>query len=701
MPGLTGVLFDDAAMEKPLALWRIRYLNSDKISWKDLNDWSAVWKGSITAPATAVINFFAEAEDGIKLVINDQVVIDGWGNEKARKGTIQMQEAQKYPLTLAYYKDGGSSFMRLYWNWPDQENIEIPPEALQFNTQDRDEMKNIFSNALTARINAPSIGFRIVHAELPKTAPLPDERPYVMQGVKQMAINLDQGPDPDKPYFRKRFLLPTPPENTEKQYIDGSGFHPIFYRHNHDPGLVVCPNGDLLMILYTSTYEDEPEVGLMATRLRFGSDQWDMPSPFIDLADVNDVAPLLWKEHEKLYFFFGNLHLDSTYPFQWTTSDDNGATWEEIMYPYFKGNVGPFTPQPINSAFRDKAGRLYVACDGLGATSLLWASDDDCATWYDTGGRSGGRHTSFVLLKNGDILGMGGKHSDINGFMPKSISEDGGKSWKISQSPFSAQGTNQRPSIIRLASGRLFMAGDFQRIDGFQPAAIKQRGSYVALSEDEGKNWYIKKVPGAQEHESLDRSKNMRGSTLGYSVAKQAANGMIHLIATMTHPCLHFEFNEAWIYSQADPTVKSDEVLMLSKAKHMGNVISYHENYRNGAVKLVYQAGKGDDGRHLLHGTETWYYENGQKQYEATYHLGKKVGKEAYWGINGNKKWEWDHQTSGKSAWMQWWPNGNKKAVSLWKNMKCEGVAKTWDRDGRLLSEFTFKNGKAVDGFGE
>jgi hypothetical protein len=272
-----------------------------------------------------------------------------------------------------------------------------------------------------------------------------------------------------------------------------------------------------------------------------------MPTPFLDFADVNDVAPCLWTDRSKLWFFFGNLHLDGTYPFQWMTSEDNGASWRDIHNPSFEGTVGPHTPQPINSVFRDPEGTIYMASDGIGATSLLFATRDEGRTWFDTGGRSGGRHTSFVLLHNGDILGMGGKHSDLQGYMPQSNSVDKGRTWKVTPTPFPSLGTNQRPTIIRLASGRLFFASDLQRLDGFQPKGVNGRGCLVALSEDEGKTWRVKNLPQTQEHESEMRRKEMRGSTLGYAIATQSPDGLIHLIATMTHTCLHFAMNEAWI----------------------------------------------------------------------------------------------------------------------------------------------------------
>jgi antitoxin component YwqK of YwqJK toxin-antitoxin module len=693
MPGLTGILYDDAIMKKPLSLWRAKNLNSNDLSWKKLNDWSVRWRGSIYAPATGNINFHAEADNGIKIKIGDQIVIDGWGLKKSRDGTIKMELGKKYPIEVSYFKDRGDSYMRVYWSWRGQSKIDIPADALEHNRKDHDLMENTFYAAVAAKVSAPSIGFRIVQSDQPATKPLPYEAPYVFQGIKEKSSNINLGPDLKEPYFRKRHLLPIPPENSEKDVINAAGLDQTFFRHIHDPGFAVCDNGDLLTVLFTSIYEDEPEVSLLAVRLRYGADQWDMPSPFIDQADVNDVAPMLWNDNGKLKFYFGNIHLDSAYPFQWTTSPDNGATWSDINYPNFKGTVGPHTAQPINSAFRDAQGNVYIACDGLGATSVLYTTPDEGKTWYDHKGRSGGRHTTFVQLKDGTIIGMGGKHSDIDGYMPKSISKDGGRTWKIEKTPFPSLGTNQRPTIVRLSSGRLFMAGDFQRIDGIQPAGIKQRGSYAALSSDEGKTWLIKKIPGGQVHESKDRQKTMKGETLGYAVAKQSQNGIIHLIATMTHPCLHFEFNEAWILKKNQIDKYSESELMASNVHQIKDVKKYEETFPNGQTKIVYHAGRGDDGRSLLHGAESWFYPNGSKHYAVTYHLGRKKGLETYWNLKGVKIWEWNHEENNKSRWTQWWPNGVKKAESHWIGKVCHGQAKTWDREGSLITDVIFKNG--------
>jgi hypothetical protein len=541
------------------------------------------------------------------------------------------------------------------------------------------------------------VGFRVVQAPMLLTRPLVYEPPFARQCVKQTTSDqAKRPPNPDTPYFRKRYLLPTPPENVGREMIDAAGLHPSFRKHNHSPAIEVCPNGDVLMIIYTSYSEYEAGVSLMATRLRFGADQWDMPCWMFDFADLNDHCPLLWNDNGTVHFFWGNPRFGTgqAFPFQWTSSKDNGATWREVRFPNFTSKLGCHSKQPINTVLRDLEGTIYVPSDGCGGKSVLWAGKENGRKWYDTEGRSGGRHTTYVLLNDGSILGMGGKNTNIDGFMPKSISKDGGKTWQVTKTPFPAQGSNQRPIVLRLASGRLFFAADFQHINGRQPEGVTERGSYVALSQDDGRTWYIKKLIGTQQHENPARHKG--ADTIGYSVARQAPNGVIHLITTMNHPCLHLAFNEAWIYDNQTKDIP-DQQLMRPAAKAISQVKEYYEKYFSGKRKAAWRAGIADDGRYLLHGTGTWYYANGHKQWEVTYRLGQKVGLETHWSPDGAQKWQWHHRDDGTSVWTQWWPNGQKKSESTWKNFKCEGAATRWGPSGKMISQAQFVNGEKSD----
>lgn len=539
------------------------------------------------------------------------------------------------------------------------------------------------------------VGFRIVEDAPPLAAFELEQVPFARQFVKQTPREDILKQAPTKPYFRKRALLPMPPDNATPEAIAAAGFPPSFRKHNHSPAFEVCPNGDLLLIIYTSNFEYEPGVSFMASRLRFGADEWDFPSPIFDTPDVNDHAPLLFTDGKtgRIYFYWGWPKMAAgAYPFQWMTSDDSGATWSEVHLPQFTTPIGPHSKQPISTALRAQDGTLYVASDAEKTNSVLWVTKDDGKTWQDTGGRSAGRHTVYAFLKNGSILGMGGKTTDIDGYMPKAISHDGGKTWAVSKTPFPALGVNQRPSLLRLQNGRLLFAGDFQKRFNIAPDGVKERGCYVALSTDDGNTWRIKKLPGTQPHEKPEFQSDP--DTLGYSALKQAPNGMIHLITTMNTPCLHFEFNEAWVMS--DAAEENNLALQLSKAVRRGKTTRVDEKYPNGKLKAHWRGGVADDGRFLLEGGEQWFSPNGNVQYQVNlWILGNKVGTETL--FNPDRSPVWRRETCDEwsiRVWTQYWDNGTKKSESTWRGFKADGPARRWDRDGKLISDVQLKNGQ-------
>ncbi len=536
-----------------------------------------------------------------------------------------------------------------------------------------------------------NVGFRIVEAHLPATAPYTPEPVFTQECVKQATAHVKLGPPPAKPWFRRRPLAPIPPENTPSDAIIAAGLRPELMWHNHSAGLTVCPNGDLLWVAFsssTSSTEYLANTTFIASRLRFGSDRWDMPGPFEDFADTNDQSALLWTEGDTIHFFGGGAGMEGV-PFRHQTSKDNGATWSAVELPLIAGPRGGYWPQPISHAFRAVDGTMYFASDAVAGTSLLWASRDNGATWFDTGGRTAGRHTVFALLDDGRIMGIGGKNTDIDGFMPQALSTDGGRTWTVSKTPFPALSSNQRPSLVKLASGRLFFAADWQNREGKQPAGVTNRGSFVALSDDEGKTWKIKTLPGTLPHENWVRQgKGHSSGTLGYSVAAQAPNGIIHLITSMNHPSQHFEMNEAWILS--DDTAETKAGPALSEP------VRGRETFDDGKLRCSWAGALDSAGRFVLSGDEAWYYPDGTKRYQVTWRDGMKTGLETYWLANGSKLFEWRHAGDGSSVWTQYWPNGKKKHESAWRDFKCQGTATAWDESGAVVARHEFRDGEMV-----
>jgi hypothetical protein len=363
-----------------------------------------------------------------------------------------------------------------------------------------------------------------------------------------------------------------------------------------------------------------------------------------------------------------------------------------VRLPLIEGPVGGYSTQPITSAFRTKDGTFFIASDAVGGSSMLWSTSNNGETWRDTGGRTAGRHTAFVTLKDGSILAMGGKNTNIDGFMPKTISRDGGKTWDPpTKTQFAALSSNQRPTIIRLASGRLFFAADYQNREGAQPAEIREHGSFVALSDDEGRTWHMKPLTTALPHEAHILAKGSRGDhhgfgTLGYTIATQASNGIIHLITSMNYPSQEFEMNEAWILSDAPPS--TPPALAGTKLLHG------EQRYPNGKLQATWSGTVDSNGNYVLSGPENWFAPDGTRQYQVTWNHGDKTGAEVYYSPTGQRIWEWQRDTTGQGTWTQYWPNGKKRHESTWRDGKCIGSASAWAPSGELLHTYQFQDGR-------
>jgi hypothetical protein len=166
------------------------------------------------------------------------------------------------------------------------------------------------------------MGFRVAIGEMPNTEPLPDPAPPLNRRNVSQQIPPDSGivPDPQKPYFRgPREYVKIPPGS------DG----PMYSEHNHDPALVDCPNGDLLAIWYSCRNEPGRELGILASRLRHGTEQWEPASVFWDAPDRNDHAPAFWLDARGTIYHFNGLSAAATWGSLATvmrTSTDSGAT---------------------------------------------------------------------------------------------------------------------------------------------------------------------------------------------------------------------------------------------------------------------------------------------------------------------------------------------------------------------------------------
>jgi hypothetical protein len=523
--------------------------------------------------------------------------------------------------------------------------------------------------------------------------------PFNQSAIKQSTAPAQFGPDPKIPYFTVRFALPIPPENLTNNFAALTGMDPQVFTHNHSPGFEILPNGDALAIYFSTPpgkAEADVSTSFIQARLRYGAEEWDLPELFFKTENYNDQSGLLWNDNGKIRFFGGGRNISDVIPFREATSTDNGATWT-FSIPQLDAPAKAYEAQPITSAFRD-GDSIYFAMDGSGAHSFLWRSDDDGIHWRQMDGRTGGRHSVIVPLDDqGDLLSIGGKNAAVNGWSPENVSTNFGASWSESMaSPFPPLGSAQRPSLIKLADGNLFFVSDAYLHKLMRPPPdgwTFGNGAFVALSTNNGASWRIKTLPV-----QLPNHERGTNGTLGYVTARQAPNGVIHVLTTETQPCLHYELNEAWIFSDAGDVAAENSG---------GTVKKFSEEYPNGKLRSKWSVRICPNGRYLLDGMETDFYESGAKQHEVTYENGRKTGEEFFWSPDGKKLWSWQHDLNNNTAvWIQYWPNGRKKIQSTWNTNPqardldrrffgrvANGPSFQWNEKGQLISTANFTNG--------
>lgn len=90
------------------------------------------WLGQVQPQYSETYYFVANTDDGVKLWVNDQLIIDAWTNKSASDltGTINLQGGVRYNLKMEYYQATGSAAAHLSWYSPNQSKQVIPTSRL-------------------------------------------------------------------------------------------------------------------------------------------------------------------------------------------------------------------------------------------------------------------------------------------------------------------------------------------------------------------------------------------------------------------------------------------------------------------------------------------------------------------------------------------------------------------------------------------
>ncbi|MHC4536525.1 MAG: PA14 domain-containing protein, partial [Planctomycetota bacterium] len=96
------------------------------------DNFSAQWTGEVEAAFTETYTFYTNSDDGIRLWIDGQLLVENWTNHAntENKGTIDLVAGNTYSLAMEYYEDGGGAVAQLRWSSPHTPKQIIPQAAL-------------------------------------------------------------------------------------------------------------------------------------------------------------------------------------------------------------------------------------------------------------------------------------------------------------------------------------------------------------------------------------------------------------------------------------------------------------------------------------------------------------------------------------------------------------------------------------------
>lgn len=97
-----------------------------------VDTYSVRWSGRVQAPATETVTFYTVTDDGVRLRVNGQLIIDRWIDQPATEwsGAIALVGGTWYSIVLEYYENGGDASARLLWSSPSLSKQVVPSNRL-------------------------------------------------------------------------------------------------------------------------------------------------------------------------------------------------------------------------------------------------------------------------------------------------------------------------------------------------------------------------------------------------------------------------------------------------------------------------------------------------------------------------------------------------------------------------------------------
>ncbi|WP_198680014.1 glycoside hydrolase family 3 C-terminal domain-containing protein [Aureibaculum luteum] len=123
--GLFGEYFDDKFLEGTPQTRVDKVVNFDPVNnppdpYTNFRHKSIRWTGYITPNFSGSYKIGVNSDDGIRLWLNNKLVVDEWHNRGATTDQVEinMEAGKKYAIKLEYFDNGGDAICQLLWEVP-------------------------------------------------------------------------------------------------------------------------------------------------------------------------------------------------------------------------------------------------------------------------------------------------------------------------------------------------------------------------------------------------------------------------------------------------------------------------------------------------------------------------------------------------------------------------------------------------------
>jgi predicted neuraminidase len=306
------------------------------------------------------------------------------------------------------------------------------------------------------------------------------------------------------------------------------------HKYKHPASITQLDNGDLIVAYHGGSGEYDDDTAVWATRLKAGATKWSSPHVIADTPFHGDGNAVIWQGPDGMVWLFYVVRYGKTWSdsrIHCKVSRDGARTWSDAFVLTFEPGM-MVRNRPIVLADGDYLLPVYhekghdpefVAAD---STSLFLRYHPKSHTWTRTAGirsRLGNIQPGVVQLSDKDLVCYcrrgGGYDGRPDGYMVRSESHDGGKTWTPGRDA-AFPNPNAALDFLKLKNGHLLLVYN---------DSMKQRTPLrAALSTDGGKTFpyrrNIKEGPGDFAYPYAVQTKDGKISVVFTSHARTVIN---------------------------------------------------------------------------------------------------------------------------------------------------------------------------------